>query len=276
MEKKPEIVIKPKKGLANLDFAELWRYRDLFYFFAWRDIKIRYKQTVLGIAWAVLQPFVMMVVFTVIFGKLAGISSDNIPYPIFSYAGLLLWNVFSTSLNNASQSLVGSANIIQKVYLPKIIIPAASIIVSLIDFCFSALIFGGILIYYGFMPRFEGLILLPLLLLIAIGTALGLGSFFAALNVKYRDIRYALPFFIQMLIFVTPVIYPVSVVPLKYRPLLALNPMTGVIETFKAGFLGTVPINWTILIISVAASILFLFFGLWYFLKTEKTFADVI
>lgn len=276
MEKKPEIVIKPKKGLANLDFAELWRYRDLFYFFAWRDIKIRYKQTVLGIAWAVLQPFVMMVVFTVIFGKLAGISSDNIPYPIFSYAGLLLWNVFSTSLNNASQSLVGSANIIQKVYLPKIIIPAASIIVSLIDFCFSALIFGGILIYYGFMPRFEGLILLPLLLLIAIGTALGLVSFFAALNVKYRDIRYALPFFIQMLIFVTPVIYPVSVVPLKYRPLLALNPMTGVIETFKAGFLGTVPINWTILIISVAASILFLFFGLWYFLKTEKTFADVI
>ena len=271
-----KIIIKPKKGLSSLDFRELWNYRELFYFFAWRDIKLRYKQTILGIGWAILQPFIAMVVFTVVFGMLAKMPSDNIPYPIFVYAGLLLWNIFSFSLNNASQSLITSANIIQKVYLPRIILPAASIIVSLIDFLFAALIFGGIIAYYRFMPNFEGLLFLPLLLLITIFASLGLGWFLAAFNVKYRDVRYALPFFIQLLIFVTPVIYPVSIVPKAYQWILALNPMTGVIETFKAGFLGTVSINWLTLGISAAASIVFLIFGLWYFLRTEKTFADVI
>jgi len=271
-----QIVIKPKRGLANLDFKELWSYKELFYFFAWRDIKLRYKQTFFGIVWAVIQPFITMVVFSVVFGRLANMPSDNIPYPIFVYAGLLLWNIFSNSLNNASQSLIGSANIIQKIYLPKIIIPAASVMVTLADFLFAALVFGGIILYYGFMPHFQGLLLLPLLLLITIFASLGLGWFLAAVNVKYRDVRYALPFFIQLLIFVTPVIYPVSIVPKAYQWLLALNPMTGVIETFKAAFLGTIPTNWFTLAISSGVSILLLIFGLWYFLRTEKTFADII
>lgn len=273
---KKETIIKPKKGLADLDFKELWHYRELFYFFAWRDIKVRYKQTVLGIAWAVLQPFVTMVIFSVIFGKLANMPSDNIPYPIFVYAGLLLWNFFSTSLDHASQSMIGNTNIIQKIYLPRVILPAASTVVAFIDFIFAALIFAGIIAYYGFIPHFEGLLLLPLLFLITIFTSLGLGWFLAAFSVKYRDVRYALPFFIQLLIYVTPVIYPVSIIPKAYQWILALNPMTGVIEAFKAGFLGTTSINWMILLISAITSLIFLGLGLLYFLKTEKTFADVI
>jgi len=271
-----DIIIKPKKGLTSLDFKELWSYRELFYFFTWRDIKLRYKQTFFGITWAIMQPFIAMVVFSVVFGKLAGISSDDIPYPIFVYSGLLFWNIFSNSLNNASQSLISSTNIIQKVYLPKMIIPTASVIVTLVDFLFAGLVFGGIIIYYGFMPHFQGLLFLPLFLLITIFASLGLGLFFAAVNVKYRDVRYALPFFIQLLIFVTPVIYPVSIIPKDYQWFLFLNPMTGAIESFKAVFLGTMPINWTGLAISAAMSIVFLIFGLGYFLKTEKTFADII
>ncbi len=269
-------IIKPSKGLININFKELWYYRELFYFFAWRDIKLRYKQTVLGITWAILQPFLTMVIFTVIFGKLANMPSDNIPYPIFVYSGLLFWNIFSSSLNNASQSMIYNTNIIQKIYLPRIILPAASIVVSFIDFLFASLIFAGIIVYYGFVPHFEGLLLLPLLFLITVFSSLGLGWFLAALNVKYRDVRHALPFFIQLLIYATPVIYPVSIIPKAYQWILALNPMAGVIEAFKAGFLGTTSINWIILGISAVISVIFLGLGLLYFLKTEKTFADVI
>lgn len=271
-----EIIIKPKKGLSVIDFKELWYYRELFYFLAWRDIKLRYKQTVLGIVWAVLQPFLMMVVFSVVFGKIAGISSDNIPYPIFSYVGLLLWNMFSNSLGNASQSLVGNPNLVQKVYLPRLILPAAAVIVTLVDFFFAFLVFGGILIYYQFLPNFSGLLFLPIAILITLIASLGLGSFLAAFNVRYRDVRYALPFFIQLLIFVTPVIYPVSVVSENYRWILFLNPMTGAIETFKAMFLGTTSVDWMMFIISFSVSIILLIFGIWYFLRAEKTFADLI
>jgi len=271
-----QIVIKPKKGFAGLDLKELWSYRELFYFFAWRDIKLRYKQTFFGIAWAVMQPFVTMIVFSVVFGRLAEMPSDNIPYPIFVYAGLLLWNVFANSLSNASQSLIGGAEIIKKVYVPKIIIPAASVIVTLTDFFFAALVLGVIIVYFGFIPNLIGLVFLPFLLLITIFSSLGLGWFLAAVNVKYRDVRYALPFFIQLLIFVTPVIYPVSIVPKAYQWILYLNPMTGVIETFKASFLGTTSVNWVSLGISAIASIIFLILGLAYFLKTEKFFADII
>ena len=178
-----EIVIKPKKGLSVADLKELWQYRELFYFLAWRDIKLRYKQTVFGIGWAVLQPLMMMFVFSVIFGAIAKIPSDGIPYPLFAYTGLLFWNIFANSLGNASQSLIGSANIIQKVYLPKVIIPAASIIVTLVDFLFSAMVFTLLLIYYQFMPHAEGLLLLPICLFITILTGLGLGWFFIAVNV---------------------------------------------------------------------------------------------
>lgn len=271
-----KITIKPKKGLDHLDFKELWQYRELFYFFAWRDIKLRYKQTIFGIAWAVMQPFITMVVFSVVFGRLANMPSDNIPYPIFVYSGLLLWNIFANGLSLSSQSLINSVNIIQKVYLPKIIVPAASVIVTLVDFFFSALVLGGILIYYKFVPHVLGLMLLPPLLILTIIATLGLGWFLAALNVKYRDVRYVLPFFIQLLIFITPVIYPVSIVAEKYQWLLFLNPMTGIIETFKAGFFGSVAINPSGLAISALVSIVLFVLGLLYFLKTEKGFADII
>lgn len=271
-----ETIIKPKKGLTSIDFKEIWRYRELFYFLAWRDIKVRYKQTIFGIAWAIMQPFMMMVVFSIIFGKMAKIPSDNIPYPIFVYTGLLLWDIFSSSLSSASQSLVGNAAIIQKVYVPKLIITASSSIVCLVDLFFAGLVLGGIMFYYNFMPNFAGLLFILPALVITIFASLGLGWFLAALNVRYRDVRYVLPFFIQLLIFVTPVIYPVSIVAQNYRWILFFNPMTGVIETFKAVFLGTIPVNWQGFAISTAVSVVFLVFGLWYFLKTEKIFADVI
>ena len=237
---------------------------------------MRYRQTFFGIAWAILQPFMMMVVFSIIFGGMAKIPSDNIPYPIFVYTGLLFWDLFSASLSGASSSLVGNAAIIQKVYVPKLIITASSIIVCLVDFFFAALVLAGIMVYYRFIPHFPGLIFLPILLFTTVLTSLGLGWFLAALNVRYRDVRYILPFFIQLLIFVTPVIYPVSIVPPAYRWILSLNPMTGIIEIFKSSFLGTMPLDWHAFGISAAASVIFFFFGLWYFLKTEKTFADVI
>jgi lipopolysaccharide transport system permease protein len=271
-----ETIIKPKKGLASFDFKELWNYRELFYFLSWRDIKVRYKQTVLGIAWAVLQPFLTMVVFSIIFGSMAKMPSDNIPYPIFVYTGLLLWDIFANSLSNASSSLVGNAAIIQKVYVPKLIITASSAISCLVDFFFAFMVLWGIMFYYHFMPSFKGLLFLPLALFVTLLASLGLGWFLAAANVRYRDIRYVLPFFIQLLIFVTPVIYPVSIVPQNYRWLLYLNPMTGVIETFKASFLGTGIINWNAFLISIIIGFIFFIFGLWYFLKTEKIFADVI
>ncbi len=271
-----ENIIKPKKGLSSIDFKELWHYRELFYFLAWRDIKVRYKQTVFGVGWAILQPFTMMVVFSVIFGGIAKVPSDNIPYPIFVYTGLLLWSLFSSALGGVSQSLIGNAVIIQKVYVPKLIITVSCMIVYLVDFLFAALVLLGIMVYYRFLPNFKGLLFLPLSLIVVVLVSLGLGLFLAALNVRYRDVRYILPFFIQLLIFVTPVIYPISIVPEKFRWILSLNPMTGAIETFKAAFLGTGAINWEGFLISLVIGIFFFFFGLWYFLKTEKVFADII
>lgn len=271
-----EIIIKPKKVLSFLDFKEIWHYRELFYFLAWRDIKLRYKQTIFGASWAILQPFAMMVIFSIIFGKIAKMPSDGIPYPIFSYTGLLFWNIFSNSLANASQSMIANANIIQKVYLPKVIIPTASIVVTLVDFFFASLVFGMILIYYRFIPHFWGILLLPLLLAITIFACAGVGLFFAAVNVKYRDVRYILPFFIQLLMYITPVIYPVSIFPKNLQWILYLNPMTGVIEAFKAAFLSTGPVLWQNLSISAVMGIIFLFLGVAYFFRVQKIFADII
>lgn len=270
-----EIIVKDKKGFSGIDFLELWHYRELFYFLAWRDIKLRYKQTVFGIGWAVLQPFLMMVVFSVFFSRVINLQNE-VPYPIFSYSGLLLWGVFSSSLNNISHSLVQGSNIIQKVYLPRIILPASSVIVALVDFIFSFLVFLLIIAYYRFIPNFWGFLVLPLCLLITIIASLGLGLFLSSINVRYRDVRYILPFFLQMLIFVTPVIYPVSSVPQKFQWVMALNPMTGIIETFKSVFLRTGAIDIGILSISLISSVFFFIFGLWYFYKTEKNFADLI
>jgi len=270
-----EIKIKPAKRFLNIDLKELWRFRELFYFLAWRDIKIRYKQTIIGIAWAVLQPFLTMVIFSIFFGRVVGISSGEIPYPIFVYSGLLFWNYFANSLSMASNSLIADQNIIQKVYFPKIIIPLASTLVFLLDFFFAFIILFGLMIYYHFPPNLAGILIIVPSLVITFFSFSGLSLFFSAVNVKYRDVRYALPFFIQLLIFLTPVIYPASILG-KHQWLLYLNPMSGVIETVRAGLLGVGTINWLVFGFSGLLSILLFILGLLYFKRSERFFADVI
>jgi lipopolysaccharide transport system permease protein len=270
-----EIIIKPAKGLSRLDIKEVWRFKELFYFLAWRDIKVRYKQTVLGVLWAILQPFLTMVVFSIFFGKVAGISSGDIPYPIFAYIGLLFWNYFSNSLSVASNSLIAEQAVIKKIYFPKIILVLASTLVFLIDFCFAFAIFILLMIYYRFSPTLTGILLFIPALIITFFSFSGLGLFFSAVNVKYRDVRYALPFFIQLLIFVTPVIYPTSVLG-KHQWLWYLNPMSGVIETMRVGLLGVGVINWSLFAMSFLLSIFLFFAGLLYFKKSEDNFVDII
>ena len=270
-----EIKIRPKKGLADLDLKELWHYRELFYFLAWRDIKVRYKQTSIGIVWAVLQPLLTMVIFSVIFGRVAGISSGKIPYPIFVYSGLLFWNYFSNSLLTASNSLIAEQNIIQKVYFPKIIIPLASTLVFLLDFFFASIILVGLMVYYHFFPTLVGILLIVPSIIITFLSFSGLSLIFSSINVKYRDVRYALPFFIQLLIFLTPVIYPASILG-KHQWLLYLNPMSGVIETMRAGLLGVGTINWLVFGFSALLSIFLFFLGVLYFKRSERFFADII
>jgi lipopolysaccharide transport system permease protein len=268
-------VIKPKKTFSLQDLKELWQYKELFYFFSWRDLKVRYKQTVIGVLWAVLQPFVTMVVFSIFFGKLAGIPSDGVPYPIFVFTGLLFWQFFSGALSETSASLIGNQSIITKVYFPRLILPISSVITKFIDFLLGVVILIAMMLYYGYAPYIGGFLLLPLLLVITFFASAGIGLYLSALNVRYRDVRYALPFFIQILLFITPVIYPASIAG-KYSKLLALNPMTGVIQTARAALLGTTPVNWLLLGISAAACIVLFLIGIAYFKKVERYFADII
>lgn len=257
------------------DLSEIWRYKELLYFFTWRDFKVRYKQTVIGVLWAVFQPFMTMVVFSIFFGSLLKIPSDNIPYPIFVYTGLLFWQFFSTALSETSNVLVSNQAIITKVYFPRLILPLSSVATKFVDFAISAVILAGMMIYYGYTPHLVGVLILPILLAITFMAAVGGGLFLAAINVKYRDVRYALPFFIQILLFLTPVIYPASIAG-KYSWLLALNPMTGVIQTARAGLLDATPINWTLIAISFVATAALLTVGVIYFKKVEHYFADIL
>lgn len=268
-------VIQPKKAFSFKDIKELWFYRELFYFFSWRDLKVRYKQTAIGVLWALLQPFVTMVVFSVFFGKLAGIPSDGVPYPIFIYTGLLFWQFFSGALSDTSMSLIANQSIITKVYFPRLILPISSIITKFVDFLISGFVLVGLMFYYGYTPHLGGLLVIPLLLLITFMAASGLGLFLSAMNVKYRDVRHGLPFFIQILLFVTPVIYPASIAG-KYSWALALNPMTGVIQSARAALLGATAINWTLISISFIACLIALIIGIIYFKKVERYFADII
>lgn len=258
-----------------MNLRELWQYRELLYIFVWRDIKVRYKQTVIGIAWAILQPLLLMVVFTVFFGALVGVPSDGVPYGVFVYAGLLFWNYFSTALTNASNSLIENENILKKIYFPRLILPLSPTLTPAVDFAFATLVYVGILVYYHFQPTLTGVLLTPFLLLLTWMTAYGLGTLIASLNVKYRDLRYALPFFIQLLLFLTPVIYPVTLIGEKYRWLMALNPMTGIIDAARAGILGNRPIDWSLLITAALISTSLLLIGVFIFRRTERTFADV-
>ncbi len=269
------IIIKPKEKFSFSDLKEIWQYKELLYFFTWRDLKVRYKQTVIGVAWVIFQPFISMVVFTVFFGTLAKMPSDGIPYPIFVYSGLLFWTFFSSALADVSDCLISNKGIITKVYFPRLILPIASCLTRLVDFAVAAVILIGLMFYYHYVPSLLGLVMIPVLCLIAFVAALGLGLFLASVNIKYRDVRYILPFFIQMLLFVTPVIYPPSLAG-KYSWILAFNPMTGVIKSARTLLFNDYSMNWLQLGISTAVCVIILAFGLYYFRKTERYSADII
>lgn len=268
-------VIKPKKTFSLDDVREIWRYKELLYFLSWRDIKVRYKQTIVGVGWAIFQPLMTMVVFTVFFGKLAQMPSDGIPYPIFVYSGLLFWQFFSSSLSEVSNCLISNAAIITKVYFPRIILPISGVITKFVDFFVASVILIGLMIYYGYTPHLAGILIVPLLLIISFLAALGGGLVLASINVKYRDVRYVMPYFMQMLLFLTPVIYPSSIAG-KYSWLLAINPMTGVIKAARGALLGTEPVNWLLLGISLVAVIILSVIGVYFFKKTERYFADIV
>jgi lipopolysaccharide transport system permease protein len=277
MEKttKFELIIKPQKRWFDLNLKELWLYRELAFIFAWRDIKVRYKQTALGIIWAILQPVLTVAIFSFFFGRLAKIPSDGIPYPIFAFVGIVFWNYFSISLTGASNTIIENENIIKKVYFPRLILPISSTLTPLIDLGISLVVLIIFMLYYGMFPMLTGILMLPVLFVVSFLASSGLGLFLASINLKYRDVRYALPFFIQILMYVTPVIYPTSLVEEKYRWIIALNPMTGVIETARSSFLGVTPINFQLLSISVIVSISLFLFGVFKFKKTERFFADL-
>jgi lipopolysaccharide transport system permease protein len=262
---------------GKISLRELWLYRELFYFFAWRDIKVRYKQSALGIGWAILQPLLAALIFTVFFNRVAkiGTGAANIPYPIFAYLGLMYWNSISGALNTVSNSLVTNAGVINKIYFPRLIPPLSATALGVVDFCFAAIVFFLLLLGYRVVPGLEGLILIIPSLVLGMFAALGLGIFFAALNVKYRDVRSALPYLIQILFFVTPVIYPLSLIPPKYQIFAYLNPATGAIGTVKAGLFHQ-PISWKGLLISWISAVALFAIGIWYFKRTEKTFADIV
>jgi lipopolysaccharide transport system permease protein len=268
-------IIEPKKGWVPIDLKEIWDYRELLYFLTKRDIKVRYKQTILGGLWAIIQPVFTMIVFTIFFGRLAKVPSEGIPYPIFVYAGLLPWTYFANAVSASGNSLVGSANLITKVYFPRLIVPASASLAGLLDFFIAMLILGVMMIYYQFIPGI-GILLFPFLVGLTFLCAVGVGLWLSALNVQYRDIRYAIPFLIQIWMFVSPVIYPVSIVDEKYQWILALNPMGGVINAYRASILGHLPIDWVLLAISTAIIMIIFLSGLYYFRRMEKIFADVV
>lgn len=270
----PVVEIAPRSGWAAIHARDLWHFRELLFFLTWRDIKVRYKQTVLGVAWAIVQPVFTMVVFSLLFGKLAGIPSDGLPYPIFAFAGLLPWMFFSNAVTNGGNSLVTSANLITKIYFPRLLIPGAAVAAGLVDFGISLLFLFGMMVYYRMAPTWQ-LGVLPALVLLLVALALAASLWTAALNVKYRDIRYALPFAIQMGMFVTPIIYPVSLVPAKWQWLLYLNPLTGIIEGFRSSLLGQ-PLNWKALGCSLAFTMVALLISAFVFRRMESSFADLV
>lgn len=275
MNESPEYIIRPPSKFS-LNLRELWAYRELFYFFTWRDIKVKYKQTVLGILWAILQPVMMMVVLTLVFGQALGVESDGMPYPVFVYSGLLLWNVFSSGLTGAANSMVDNADMIKKIYFPRLIIPMSAILVAAFDFLIALLVYVGLLIYFQqSVDVGKILVFLPLSLLLTIITTFGLGCLLAAFNVKYRDFRYIVPFFIQFLLFVNPVMYSTSIFKSDLAQyLIALNPMAGAINMSRFAFINA-PVRWDLIAISTASAFVLLIIGVYTFRKMEAYFADI-
>lgn len=270
------IRIKPSPRWVSLNLGALWEYRELLYFLIWRDVKVRYKQTILGAAWAIIQPFMTMVVFSLFFGQLAGIPSDGIPYPIFSYAALVPWTFFANGLQNSSQSLVTGANLIKKIYFPRLLMPTSSVVGGVVDFALSFSVLLLMMLYFGISPTVN-VIWLPLFLLLALVTSLGVGLWLSAMNVQFRDVRYIVPFLTQFWMFITPIAYPSSLIENELlRTLYGINPMTGVVEGFRWALLGTESAPTSTILVSSAAAILLLVTGAFYFRRTEKTFADVV
>jgi lipopolysaccharide transport system permease protein len=270
-----EIVIEPGRGLKHY-WLDLWKYRELFYFLAWRDISVRYKQTVIGVAWSVIRPVLTMIVFTIIFGRIAKLPSNGVPYPILVFAAMLPWQFFSNALSESSNSLISNSQMISKVYFPRLAIPASSVIVSFVDFLISFVILLLLMAFYQFAPTWRFLAL-PLLSLLAFGAAFGAGLWFASLNVKYRDFRYIVPFVVQFGLYISPVGFSSNVVPQEWRLLYSLNPMVGVIDGFRWAILsGDAQIYMPGFLLSVGLVVVMCASGIWYFRRTERTFADVI
>lgn len=271
----PTTIIQPSHGWAALNLREVWRYHELLYILMWRDIKVRYKQSVLGVAWAVLRPFLTMVIFSVVFGWLVRVPTGDVPYPIFSYAGLLPWTFFAAALTQSSVSLVGNANLISKVYFPRLVMPLASVLACVVDFAVAFVLLLGLLLYYGVVPG-PAALAAPLFALLAFMTALGCGLWLAALNVKYRDINHTVPFLVQTWLFVTPVVYPSSLIPEQWRLLYGLNPMVGVVEGFRWALVGTEMVAGDLIAASTVTILVLLIGGLFYFRRVEREFADVV
>lgn len=271
----PVIRIEPSVGWVSLKLGELFQYRELIYFLIWRDIKVRYKQTVLGVAWAIVQPFFTMLVFSLFFGKLANVPSDGIPYPIFSYAALVPWTFFANGLTQASNSLVGSANLIKKVYFPRLAIPIATVLSGVVDFVLAFIVLVGMMAYFGFAPTIN-ILWLPLLLLLALVTSLGVSLWLSAMNVEFRDVRYIVPFLTQFWLFATPIAYPSSLLQKPWQTLYGLNPMVGVVEGFRWALLGTKTAPGSIVFVSALTAVALLIGGALYFRRMEKTFADIV
>jgi lipopolysaccharide transport system permease protein len=271
----PVIYIRPSSGWVPLNLRDLWEYRELLYFLVWRDIKVRYKQTVLGAAWAIIQPFFTMVVFSIFFGRLARISSEGIPYPIFSYTALVPWMYFASALAQASNSVVEHERVITKVYFPRLILPMASILSGLLDFAIAFTVLVGMMLFYGITPT-TAIWTVPFFVLLVMMTALGVGLWLSALNVQYRDVRYTIPFLIQFWLFATPIAYPSSLVPEPWRTIYGLNPMAGVVEGFRWALLGKTHAPGPLLAVSALTVIGLLIGGLYYFRRMEDTFADVV
>lgn len=271
----PELIIKAGHSERQY-WQDLWRYRELFYFLAWRDILVRYKQTVIGIAWALIRPFLTMVVFTIVFGKLAKLPSEDAPYPILVFAAMLPWQFFANSLSECSNSLIGNANLISKVYFPRLIVPTSAVVVSFVDFLISGMILLGLMAWYDFVPSWR-ILTLPFFMAIAFAASMGAGLWLASLNVKYRDFRYIVPFMVQFGLYISPVGFSSSIVPLQWRSLYSLNPMVGVIDGFRWAIIGGESnLYLPGFLLSLGLVIVFLFTGIWYFRRMERTFADVI
>lgn len=274
-EELPVLRIRPSSGWVSLQLKEVWAYRELLYFLIWRDVKVRYKQTALGAAWAIIQPFFTMLVFSLFFGRLAKMPSDGIPYPVFAYSALVPWTFFAQGLTQSSDSLVGSGNLIKKVFFPRLVIPLGAVMAGVVDFMLAFVVMILMMFYYGVTPTVN-VVFLPLLLLLALTTSLGVGLWLSAFNVKYRDVKYVVPFIAQFWMFATPIAYPSSLLSEPWRTIYGINPMVGVVEGFRWALLGLNTAPGAMVWVSAAVSVILLISGAFYFRRMEKTFADVV